>query len=49
MDVPAVVEAKERVGQYVSQEKQASPKAMLPPIEYSEKEVETLKTLGHMM
>ncbi len=49
LEVPAVVEAKERVSRYISQEQQAPPKATLPPIEYSEKEVKKLKTLGYMM
>lgn len=48
-DVPAVVEAKERVKRYTSQESVAAPHATLPPIEYSDKEIEKLKTLGYMM
>ena len=48
-DVPAVAEAKERVSRYISQESAAAPVATLPPIEYSEKEIEKLKTLGYMM
>ncbi len=48
-DVPAVVEAKERITRYISQESVVAPKATLPPIEYSDKEIEKLKTLGYMM
>jgi len=48
-EVPAVIAGKEQIRAYVAPGTSAPAQATLPPIEYSEKEVERLKTLGYMM
>jgi hypothetical protein len=44
-----VQDGKEQIRAYIAGGAMAAPQATLPPIEYSEKEVERLKTLGYMM
>lgn len=48
-EAPAVQDGKEQIRAYIAGGAMVAPQATLPPIEYSEKEVERLKTLGYMM